>query len=367
MTNKGQITTLEIAKKLINLNSENPPINNPTCMQYVFDFLKDLGLKPIKQYVNKHVFNVIVVGKGPILIQGHLDTVPFGDIKKWKYNPTGQIVKDKFFGRGIADMKGNVACFLSALQKSPTDQLSMAFTAIEETSFIAIEKAMELKKTLFKHVKYSITIEPTDGKLITCNKGQFWFEVTAKGRTTHSSAPEKGINAIEKLVEAIPQIKKYEQKINKRRHSLLGKATLSIGEIKGGTAPNIVPDHAVMMIDRRVLTSETPRQVIKEMETICAPNKVRLLKQIDPAETPNSSKIVKFMQKILTSQKIDSKIYGYPATAELSEIRKHGIEGVIFGPSMLSQAHQENEYMALKELEMGEKIYSKLIAFLPEF
>ncbi|MFA6550118.1 MAG: M20/M25/M40 family metallo-hydrolase [Candidatus Gracilibacteria bacterium] len=360
-------TVLEIAKKLISLNSENPPANNSACAQYIFDFLKELGLKPIKQPVTNKLFNIIVVGKGPILIQGHLDTVPFGDIKKWKYSPTGQIVKDKFFGRGIADMKGNVACFLSALQKSPTDQLSMAFTAIEETSFIAIEKAMELKKTLFKHVKYSITIEPTDGKLITCNKGQFWFEVTAKGKTAHSSAPEKGINAIEKLIEIIPQIKKYEKKINGMRHPLLGKATLSIGEIKGGTAPNIVPDHASIVIDRRVLTSENPKQAIKEMEKICAPNKVKLLKQIDPAETPKSSKIVKFMQKILASQKIDSKIYGYPATAELSEIRKHRIEGVIFGTSMLSQAHQENEYMTLKELEIGEKIYSKLIQSASKF
>ncbi|KKQ70289.1 MAG: hypothetical protein US92_C0010G0021 [Candidatus Peregrinibacteria bacterium GW2011_GWA2_38_36] len=357
------ISAIKIAKKLISLNSENPPATRTECGEFVFDFLKNIGLKPIKQPVTDKLFNVIVVGKGPILIQGHLDTVPFGDVKKWKYNPTGQIVKDKFFGRGIADMKGNVACFLSALQKSPTDQLSMAFTAIEETSFIAIEKAMELKKTLFKHVKYSITIEPTDGKLITCNKGQFWFEITAKGRTAHSSSPEKGINAIEKLVEIIPKIKKYEKEINKRRHALLGKATLSIGKIEGGTAPNIVPDHASMTIDRRVLTSENPKQIIKEMEAVCAPNKIKLLKQIDPAETPKSSKIVKFMQKILTSQKIDSKIYGYPATAELSEIRKHGIEGVIFGPSMLSQAHRENEYMTLKELEIGEKIYSKIIEF----
>ena len=354
---------LLLAKKLVGLNSENPPANCTECGQYIFDFLKKLGLKPIKQFINNKLFNVIVIGKGPLLIQGHFDTVPFGDLKKWKYNPSGEIAQSKLFGRGSADMKGGIACFLAALQKNPTDQISMIWTAIEENSFIGIKKAMELQKTNLRHVKYSITIEPTNGKLITCNKGQYWFEITAKGKTAHSSAPELGINAIERLTAVIPKIKSYEKQISRRSHKLLGRATLNIGVIKGGIAPNVVPDNASMIIDRRVITSEKPKQIIREMEQVAAPNKTTLLKRIDPAETPINSKIVKFMQRILKSEKLDTRVYGYKATAELSEIRKHGIEGVIFGTGQLSQAHKENEFMTLEELVAGERIIAKLIEF----
>ncbi|MBI5152756.1 M20/M25/M40 family metallo-hydrolase, partial [Candidatus Peregrinibacteria bacterium] len=82
---------------------------------------------------------------------------------------------------------------------------------------------------------------------------------------------------------------------------------------------------------------------------------------IDPAETSSKSKIVKIMRGILAFEKMDAKIYGYRATAELSEIRKHGIEGIIFGPAQLSQAHKENEYMSLGELRAGERVFAKII------
>ncbi|MBI5152615.1 M20/M25/M40 family metallo-hydrolase, partial [Candidatus Peregrinibacteria bacterium] len=325
---------VEIAKKLVSLNSENPPGTRTQCGQYVFDFLKKLGLKPIKQFIDKEKFNVIVIGKGPLLVQGHLDTVQFGDAKKWKRNPAGEIREGKLFGRGSSDTKGNIACFLAALaenrkngsgRRRQPSPISMIFTCVEENSFSAIQKAMKLRKTKLRHIKYSITIEPTNGKLISCNKGQYTFEITAQGKTAHASDPTKGINAIEKLVAVVPRIKSYEKQINKRSHKLMGRATLNIGIIKGGSAANIVPDSASMIIDRRVITSEKPQQVIKEMARAVRPLRSRLLRRIDPAETSSKSKIVKIMRGILAFEKMDAKIYGYRATAELSEIRKHGI------------------------------------------
>lgn len=351
----------EIAKKLVSLNSENPPGNRMQCEQYVFDFLKKLGLKPIKQFIDKERFNVIVIGTGPLLIQSHLDTVQFGDAKKWKYNPAGEIREKKLFGRGSSDTKGNIACFLATLAKNTTSKISIIFTCVEENSFKAIEKAMELRKTKLRHIKYSITIEPTNGKLITCNKGQYTFEISAHGKTAHASDPTKGVNAIEKLAETISCIKAYEKKISRRTHKLMGRATLNIGIIKGGSAANVVPDSASMIIDRRVITSEKPRQVLSEMSRAAYPLKSRLLRKIDPAETSPKSKIVKIMQRVLASEKMDAKIYGYRATAELSEIRKHGIEGMIFGTAQLSQAHKENEYMTLDELKKGERIFAKIL------
>lgn len=356
------MNVVKIAKDLVAINSENPGNTSEEIGNYIYRFLKELGLKPFKQpLTQKGKFNVLVTGKSRLLINGHMDTVQIGDKKSWKYNPLGKIVNGKLYGRGAADTKGNVACLLAALAEENTTQANLSFTANEETDFEGIYTLMKLKKNKLRHVKYGITLEPTGSKIMTMSKGTYIFEIEAKGKATHASRPWSGKNAIERLVPCIQRLRKYATKLKRKKYKNLAHATLNIGVISGGTVPNIVPDKARILIDRRLLPNEKPQQVIREMRDLCKPLKTRLITQLESAETPNSSKIVKYIQKIHRTRNTDTKTYGCHGATELTGFRHHNIEGIVYGCGDLGVAHTVDEYITLKNLHKGEEICKEIL------
>jgi acetylornithine deacetylase/succinyl-diaminopimelate desuccinylase-like protein len=241
------------------------------------------------------------------------------------------------------------------------DKIAYVFNVEEEITLNGIKKVLELRKTKLKTVEYSISLEPTDGKIIMGNKGLIVFEVLARGKTAHASQPDLGENAVYTISKAIPKIEEYNQGLKQVIHPVFGCASASLGIIEGGTASNVIPDLARMEIDRRILPNENSNVVEQEFRQMVAPLEVITKKKIDPAETSIDSKIIKEMQGVLTNLGMDSKTYGYTATSELSEISKYGIEGMVFGTAELGQAHKPDEYMTLEQLDRGTRILSELL------
>ncbi len=356
---------INLAKELVSRNSNCIEGKEAAVSQFIFDYLKDLGLRPEKQMYDakKNRFNVLVFGseKANLMINGHLDTVPINDPKNWQHNPFGEITNGRLYGRGACDTKGNVACLLAAMREHFNENVVYVFNVEEEITLGGIEKVLELRKSKLKNIKYSISLEPTDGKIMAGNKGQYAFEVTAHGKTAHASQPNLGENAIYKITQAALKIEQYNKKINKITHPLFGHATASVGIIEGGTASNVVPDLAGIKVDRRVLPNEKPDKVEKELRELVLPLETKFINRIEACETPLDSKIVKEMQTVLKEFNMDNKPYGFTATSELSEIRRHGIEGIIFGTAQLAQLHKADELITLDELRRGEEIFNLLL------
>lgn len=350
---------VQLAKKLVSIESISG--NEYEIGQYIYKYLREIGLKPRLQKVEDKRFNVFVKGSGGLLLQGHIDTVPFGDLKDWKYSPLGQIVKDKLYGRGTTDMKGNVACVLAALAKNPTQRVSCGFTVGEENTFVGIKELMKLRKTVFKRIEYCITLEPTDLRVIAAHKGQITFKVTTKGKAAHGSVPEKGENAILKMQKVISVLEAYTKKIKSRKHKLVGHATLNVGVICGGTIPNGVPDFTYIKVDRRIVPGENPKTVINEIKKTVHPAKVEINRIYQPVELDAKTPIVKLMQRFLKEEKLNPRISGATYTTEFSELTKHSIQGLIFGVGATDQAHKVDEYMYLKDIEKCTTILGKLL------
>lgn len=353
---------VKLAKDLVSIKSDTPNNFEGNVGEYIFNYFKDIGIKAEKQVFDKEKnrFNVIVCESkdASLLINGHMDTVPAG--LGWKYNPSGEIAEGKLYGRGSSDTKGNIACVLAAMKEHFNKNIAYAFNVEEEMSLGGIKKVMELRKSRFKNVKYSISLEPTDGKIMIGNKGQYILEVIAEGKAAHASVPEKGKNAIYKLAKAVEKVEKYNEELSKRKYELFGKASANVGIIQGGNAVNSVPDFARIEVDRRVLPNENPKNVEKEFRELVAPLKTNFIKRIEACETKKDAKIVKEMQIILKKLNMDSALEGFRATSECSELSSHGIHGIIFGTGELSQAHVANEYITLKELEQGRNVFSGL-------
>jgi len=350
---------ISLTKKLVSIHSEHPEEGNSEIAGFLIDYLHEIGLRPIRQRVSRKTYNILCIGKGKLMVNGHTDTVGIGS--RWKHEPMGEIEGPRIYGRGTSDTKGNIAAFLSALQDNPTDNITISFTAIEESGFTGIEKVMELRNTKLQNIKYGIVLEPTDNKIVSMCKGKIIFEVIARGRAAHGSVPHRGVNAIKKIAEIIPKLNFYEQNLGWIKYKSLGSPTLNIGKIEGGNAINIVPDFAKISVERRTLPKENHENIIKEIKKICYPLRVDILEQDNAAEALPDSKIVLFMKNILESGHMDTRLYAKNGTTEQTDLLEHGIESVVFGPGQAKQPHRTDEYANIQSLVTGKKIFGKII------
>jgi len=197
-------------------------------------------------------FNVYAALPGivpDVVLSTHMDTVPpfFGCTED-----------DEFlYGRGTCDAKGIIAA-----QVAGAERLREAGVKIGLLFVVGEERDSAGAKVANRHPRGSrflINGEPTDNRLALATKGALRVELRAHGRMAHSAYPELGESAIDKLVEALSDIKKMELPVEEE----IGPSTLNIGLISGGYAPNVIADKAeAHLLIRTVGPSEEIKQEI---------------------------------------------------------------------------------------------------------
>lgn len=183
---------------------------------------------------------------GPLAVfTGHVDVVPTGDPDAWTHPPFGaDLVDGRIWGRGTTDMKGGVAAIMAALEAAPDGAAVAAlFTVEEETGSRGAAEAATLLDGL--EASLLVVAEPTDGRVVRGHRGVTWLRVVTEGVAAHGSLPHLGRNAITGLADVL----------DRAARSGTGWDTLNVGTISGGTAVNVVPDHAVAEIDLRTTSS----------------------------------------------------------------------------------------------------------------
>ena len=148
---------IELTQQLVGINSENPPGNEKKIAKYIRDFLNDLKIKSELIEFEKNRCDVIAsIGKGKgLMLNGHMDTVPAGDLKKWKYDPfEGKVVNGKLYGRGSSDMKGGLAAVLIAVKNLSREnfkrKLLLTFVADEEVAMKGSDYLIKNRRNIFK-------------------------------------------------------------------------------------------------------------------------------------------------------------------------------------------------------------------------
>ncbi len=178
-------------------------------------------------------FNVYAALPGvtpDVVLSTHMDTVPpfFGCTED-----------DEFlYGRGACDAKGIIAAQVAA-----ADQLREAGVKVGLLFVVGEERDSAGAIVANKHPKGSkflINGEPTDNRLALASKGALRIELRAKGRMAHSAYPELGDSAIHKLIEAVHDVLAMPLPVEPE----VGPATLNVGLISGGYAPNVISDKA---------------------------------------------------------------------------------------------------------------------------
>jgi acetylornithine deacetylase len=372
--------TEKLLAELIALPSVNPaflPPRHPNAGEKrVADFLAAIaaraGLEVEFQKVLPGRSNVIArlrpknKIKQTILLAPHLDTVGADGTRFIPQRKNGRL-----HGRGACDTKGSVAAMLSALceladSKSRPIETEIIFAGLVDEEH-AQAGSRALTKTKFK-ADLAIVGEPTKLQVVTAHKGSLWLELETRGKAAHGATPQFGKNAIHEMARIVDLLETdYAAQLRKRKHPLLGTATVNVGTIAGGTQPNIVPDFCKISVDRRTLPGESDAGVRREITALlCAKNLSAsiLSAKLAPALPLETNHKLPLVQKFLHSVG-QTKPLGIHFFCDAAVLSAGGIPSVVFGPGDIAQAHTADEWISLAELERGKNLLLSFLNSLP--
>jgi succinyl-diaminopimelate desuccinylase len=301
-----------------------------------------------------------------VVLAPHLDTV---DGAEEQFRP--RIQSGKLRGRGACDTKGSVAAMLGAVCDLARSGRRPAHTEIVFAGLVDEENAQAGSRALAAgglKADLAVVGEPTGLQVVTAHKGSLWLRLETVGKSAHGSRPDLGCNAIHAMARLVDKLEtEYARLLARKRHPLLGSATVSVGVISGGTQPNIVPDHCFIELDRRTLPGETEAGVWREIRAILRKHQVEAgclsnkLAPCNPLETDPRLPLVQQFLKIARQRKPAGMHYFCDA-AVLSE---GGIPSIVFGPGDIAQAHTSDEWISLKELERARSLLAQYLRSLP--
>lgn len=351
--------------------------------QYVVDYCRRLGLDVGQQAVlpaegatpaRENVLAELRVpgARHTLLLEAHMDTVSLdtsGSMLDGGLTP--DVRGDRLYGRGTCDTKGALAGMLAALEtllarrRELRVNVVLATTVDEEHRFRGVLALLESGRTF----DAAVVGEPTDLRVVVAHKGVARTRISTIGRAAHSSRPDEGINAIERMVSVIAALGNLRRGLADRRHPLVGNPTLSIGRIWGGTAVNIVPDRCTVEIDRRVVPGETADSALAEIDAFLAAarREVPDLKYEReapfvadwPLDTHPNAPVVRAAQAAARTLALPDAPTGVPYGSDASKLQAlGGIPSIVLGPGSITQAHTAEEYVPINHLSKVAELYT---------
>jgi acetylornithine deacetylase len=283
-------------------------------------------------------FNVYAAVSGitpDVVLSTHMDTVP----------PFFSSSEDDEFlyGRGSCDAKGIIAAQIAAADRlrEAGIKVGLLFVVGEERdsagAFVANKSP--------KGSKFLINGEPTDNRIAIASKGALRVELRAKGRMAHSAYPELGESAINKLVEALHDILALPLPSEPE----VGSASLNIGIISGGYAPNVISDKAEAHI---LIRTVGPSDELRETIVATVAGRADLVFSLDLPFVR--------MRKV-ENMPIPTMIAKF--TTDIPALTNWG-EPFLLGPGSIHVAHTPHEKIAKKELLEAVDLYTDLATSL---
>lgn len=376
MINSNILRTLS---DLIRINSVNP--NYPggqaegKIQNHILGFFRQHGITVREQSVMPNRPNIIATISGRdssrrLVFEAHSDTAGIEGMAIPAFKP--DIRDGRMYGRGSCDTKSGLAammCALVDLKRSntvPRCEIWVVAAVDEEHSYRGVLKLCEgLKATA------AVVSEPTELEMAVASKGCLRWNIVVQGRAAHSSKPDLGLNSIIHMCRVLSSIEKDSKRLSILQHPLLGPPTINIGTIHGGTQVNIVPEICSVEIDRRLIPGETPAAVFTYYKHIIQglqgeyPEWTLTMQDPDledwPLETPTESPIVSRTSAILGKARLRPDPVGVPFGSDASKISRAGIPSIVIGPGSIDQAHTDNEYVELEQVEKAFVVYRELM------
>lgn len=355
---------IKILQDLIQIKSVNG--NEIEISEYLSKLLKKHGIdSKIFPFDDGRANLIAELGTGEsdqvLALEGHQDTVVVAHPENWKRDPfKGEIVGDKIYGRGAADMKSGLAsevialCELADKGQVPNGKIRLIATSGEE---FGAPGAYKIESKYIDDVDAMIVGEPSDGDVTYAHSGSLNYQITSTGKPAHSSTPDLRLNAITGLVKYIQAEPRLFDDLPV--DPVLGKVQHSITVINGGEQVNIIPGSASLLGNVRPTPSFNNDNVIELIQT--AVDKIndktpyhlefKLIHNFYPIETDKNNSFVQDAYQVTKKDyhNHDSElIVNNGATDASVYVQENDQMAVILlGPDKNNTSHQINEYTTL--------------------
>jgi putative selenium metabolism hydrolase len=343
--------------------------------------MEEAGFDEVKIDGLGNVIGRIGTGKRILAFDGHMDTVDFGNLDAWDFDPLSGEIKDGYvLGLGSADQEGGPAAFVTSgriLKELGFDKdvtLYFVGSAMEEDSDGLPWKYIVEEDNI--RPSFAISTEPTNLNIYRGHRGRMEIEVSFYGLSAHGSAPERGKNAIYMASRAALEIEKLNEHL--AYDEFLGKGSVTISEMVTGS-PSLcaVSDFAKIHLDRRLTWGETKESAVKEIEEIVKNMnaKVEVLQYREKAYTGLEYGMEKYYPTwkmpedhpvVQTGVSAYKELYGKAPKVDKWTFSTNGvvINGVYgiptigFGPGNEVMAHAPNEKTPVEHLMIASAFYA---------
>jgi len=291
--------------------------------RWLADYLWRLQWHVTEQPVDPTRFNVMATiaerPRADVVFSTHIDCVP-------PFFPS-RVEGGRIYGRGACDAKGILAAQVAAadrLRRDGENRVGLLFVVGEERGSDGAQAANNASVGS----RFLVDGEPTDNRLGIATRGILRLKLRASGRAAHSSFPELGESAIDKLIDALVELRSIELPAD----DTLGRTHYTVGLIGGGVAPNVVsPSAEAEVMFRSVTPGDAIRRAIAPIERRVTIDHVL---EVPPVR-----------MKLL--QGFDASVFPY--TTDIPLLTDWG-EPLLFGPGSIHEAHTADESVAIDEL-----------------
>jgi acetylornithine deacetylase len=296
----------------------------------------------------------------------HTDTVPYE--ASWTDAIHPVIRNGNIYGRGSCDVKGFLACVLTALSyvdlQSLLRPLAVVLTADEEVGCVGAKHLVQ--KSAIRS-RYGVIGEPTGLRPVRAGKGYALAEITIRGKEAHSAFPDRGRSAIYDAARVLSSLEKLAQEISVKQNPDFEPpfTTLNVGLIRGGTAKNIIPGECRITVEWRPIPAQDPAWVVgllQEKLTECAHKRPGLeatleVLRMDPPFEPSATQSLAAIVEYLVDRAATTVAFG----TEAAHLRQAIDEIIVFGPGDMTTAHKAGEYVPMSELNQCVAVLKTLI------
>ena len=395
----GVDAVAELALRLVRAASPNPPGSTREATDVAAAILRELvpDAEIVRHETGPGIVNLAarIHGSAPgrrVIFNGHLDTYPVGALEDWTVEPSGVLDGDRLYGRGASDMKGGIAAAI------------LAFSALAEVRshwcgelVLTLAGDEETMGPLGTHwLMDNLPWATGDAVLIADagspqvlrfgEKGFLWVEVVASGRPAHGAHVHRGDNAIDRLRAALDRLSRLpdlafdtppavseaiaaskpisEPLAGAGEAEVLARCTVNIGQIQGGTSPNLVPSRARAALDIRIPVGLSIKTVEEALaRAFDEPGlSYQVLRRFAPNHTDPSHPMV------VTCAAAARAVTGAPVAVNMRVggsdarwFRMAGLPTVVYGPTPHGMGGPD-EFVLVSELEQVARVHA-LTAF----
>ncbi len=327
------LSLVDLARTLVDVDSTTG--REAEACAWLAGYLQERGFRVTEQPVSAGRANVVaLVAPNPaVVLSTHIDCVP-------PFFPS-RVEGGRLHGRGACDAKGALAAQITAVERmrdDGEDRVGLLFVVGEERGSDGAAAANRISPG----PAFLVNGEPTESKLGLATRGAFRIKLRAAGRAAHSSLPERGVSAIDLLIDALVELRG----IALPEDPELGRTFYATGLISGGIAPNVISPSAEAELNFRTVGPGS-----------------EVLARLSPLETRVAIETVLEVPPVRMRTVPGFETAAFAFTTDVPLLDRWG-EPLLFGPGSVLDAHTDSDHVEIADLEAAVVAYGRIVRTL---